>query len=69
MQYPIEDEIAQAFSTSLYSHLAQRESFGQAVQACRRELSEAEDADPRLIGMPMLYVSSEIPLLEEGNDA
>jgi CHAT domain len=63
MQYPILNTTAKAFSTRLYRELAARASFGRAVQTCRRALADTDDGDPRLIGMPMLYLSSAAPLL------
>jgi hypothetical protein len=59
MQYPIRNDTAKLFSTTLYAQLAAGRPLDEAVQGCREVLS----AQPRLLGLPVLYQYRADPLL------
>ena len=59
MQYPIRNDTAQLFSTTLYAQLATGRPLDEAVQGCREVLS----TKPRLLGLPVLYQNRADPLL------
>lgn len=59
MQYPIQNATATLFSTTFYAQLGAGRPLDEAVQHCRRVLS----AQPRLLGLPVLYQYRADPLL------
>jgi CHAT domain-containing protein len=62
MQYAVTNSTAVAFSTAMYAALAQGRSLDEAVQDARRAIW-VRTADPRLIGVPMIYQRTAQPLL------
>ena len=63
MQYPIRNDTASRFSTTLYTKLAGGAQLDEAVQTCRDELAGESGKDPRLIGVPVLYQHRADPVL------
>jgi hypothetical protein len=62
MQYPVTNEQAIAFSSSLYDALAKGQYLDEAVQTARDQLWKTFK-DPRLLGVPMVYQRNAAPLL------
>ncbi|MEV6268214.1 CHAT domain-containing protein [Kribbella sp. NPDC051936] len=62
MQYPVTNETATNFSTRFYHELAQRQPPDVAVQAARAHIATTDNS-VRLIGVPVVYLHSDAPLL------
>jgi len=58
MQYAVTNRMAVAFSQGFYRGLADRLPLDEAVQAGRRSLSVHYERDPRLLGIPVVYLNS-----------
>jgi hypothetical protein len=58
MQYAVTNRMAVAFSQGFYRGLADRLPLDEAVQAGRRSLSVHYEGDPRLLGIPVVYLNS-----------
>jgi len=64
MQYAVTNETAISFSTSLYERLADGLDLDTAVQESRsRVRRESTPPDPRLLGIPVVYLQNRTPLL------
>lgn len=64
MQYAVTNETAISFSISLYERLAEGVDLDAAVQASRSRIRlESIPPDPRLVGIPVVYLQSRTPLL------
>ena len=64
MQYAVTNETAISFSTSLYERLADGIDLDAAVQASRSRIRlESIPPDPRLLGIPVVYLQNRTPLL------
>jgi CHAT domain-containing protein len=64
MQYAVTNETAISFSTSLYERLADGVDLDTAVQASRSQIRlESIPPDPRLLGIPVVYLQNRTPLL------
>ena len=66
MQYPVAPETAESFSIDLYEQLGRGVRLDVAVQSGRRHLVEAVDSDPRLVGVPMAFLSHSEPFPRQG---
>jgi hypothetical protein len=64
MQYPVTNDTASDFSTSFYRQVARGIPLDEAVQECRWLISAELDRDPRLVGVPVVYLHSREALLE-----
>lgn len=62
MQYPVTNETAIEFSTTLYRSLARGAFLDEAVQDARRTMWQ-EHHDAKLLGVPMIYQRDAQPLL------
>ena len=58
MQYAVTNRMALAFSQGFYQGLAKRRPLDEAVQAGRRSLAVHYESDPRLLGIPVVYLNS-----------
>ena len=58
MQYAVTNRMALAFSKGFYQGLAERLPLDEAVQAGRWKLAVYEESDPRLPGIPVVYLNS-----------
>jgi hypothetical protein len=67
MQYPVTNETAIRFSTSLYRSIGDGADLGTAVQAAREEIYWAR-RDPRLLGVPVVYSQQSGRLFTSGGD-
>jgi hypothetical protein len=65
MQYAILSSHAETFSTTLYERLVNGDQLDVAVQACRDVLAAAYPKEPRLVGVPMVYLRNAEPLLAD----
>jgi hypothetical protein len=66
MQYAVTNETAIDFSTSLYGQLASGVDLDTAVQVSRSRISrEPIPPDPRLLGIPVVYLQNRTALLAE----
>jgi len=66
MQYAVTNETAISFSTSLYKQLASGVDLDTAVQVSRSRISrEPIPPDPRLLGIPVVYLQNRMALLAE----
>lgn len=64
MQYAVTNETAIAFSTCLYERLADGVDLDAAVQDARALISlESRPPDPRLLGIPVVYLQNRTPLV------
>jgi len=64
MQYAVTNETAISFSTALYERLADGLDLDAAVQASRSRIRlESIPPDPRLLGIPVVYLQNRTPLL------
>jgi hypothetical protein len=63
MQYPVTNSTAIAFSTSLYKELAGGADLDTAVQVSRSRISSDVPPDPRLLGIPVVYLQNRTALL------
>jgi hypothetical protein len=64
MQYPVTNETAILFSTCLYDQLAGTADLDTAAQEARWKILRFSDpADPRLVGVPVVYLQNEHALL------
>jgi CHAT domain len=65
MQYAVTNETAVSFSTSLYDRLADGVDLDTAVQEARSQISRGSvPPDPRLLGIPVVYLQNRTPLLQ-----
>ncbi|HST47533.1 CHAT domain-containing protein [Jatrophihabitans sp.] len=65
MQYPVTNETAILFSTCLYDQLARGADLDTAAQEARWKILRFSDpADPRLVGVPVVYLQNEHALLD-----
>ncbi len=65
MQYAVTNETAISFSTSLYERLADGADLDTAVQESRSRISrESIPPDPRLRGIPVVYLQNRTPLFQ-----
>jgi hypothetical protein len=65
MQYAVTNETAISFSTSLYHQLASGADLDTAVQVSRSRISgEQVPPDPRLLGIPVVYLQNRTALLD-----
>lgn len=62
MQYPLTNETANLFSTTLYDALAREQYLDEAVQTARHAIWDA-NRDARLLGVPMIYQQNAAALL------
>ncbi|HYU83901.1 MAG TPA: CHAT domain-containing protein, partial [Kribbellaceae bacterium] len=62
MQYPVTNRAAIAFSTAFYRELAAHGTVDLAAQQARRELAGPELGDPRLVGIPVIYLHNDTSL-------
>jgi CHAT domain len=58
MQYAVTNATAIAFSSAFYAEVAAGRALDEAVQACRWRISSRHDRDPRLLGVPVVYLHS-----------
>jgi len=58
MQYAVTNRMALAFSKGFYRGLAEGLPLDEAVQAGRRGLAVHYESDPRLMGIPVVYLNS-----------
>jgi CHAT domain-containing protein len=63
MQYPVTNSTATAFSNSLYESLAAGDTVDTAAQEARFRIS---GDDPRLLGVPVVYLQNKTALLHSG---
>ena len=64
MQYPVRNSTATQFSVELYEQLAQGKRIDEAAQAARwRIRTSSPDRSARLLGIPVVYAQSDVPLL------
>jgi CHAT domain-containing protein len=63
MQYAVTNRTAIAFSTGFYRGLTAGLPLDEAVQAGRRSLGVLYERDPRLLGIPVVYLHSREALL------
>lgn len=65
MQYPVTNETATAFSVSLFKELAAGSELDRAVQEARWQIGTfgLDDVDPKLVGVPVIYLQSSNPLI------
>ncbi|WP_250003470.1 CHAT domain-containing protein [Actinoplanes sp. M2I2] len=70
MQYAITPESAAAFSTEFYAGIAVGAPVDAAVQRGRRLIASAltTDNDPRLLGVPLVYLQNNYGALTTGGD-
>jgi hypothetical protein len=70
MQYAVAPEIAAAFSTQFYAGLVDGMPVDGAVQRGRRFIASAQttDNDPRLLGVPLVYLQNNYGALTSGGD-
>ncbi|WP_328993684.1 CHAT domain-containing protein [Kribbella sp. NBC_01245] len=64
MQYPVTNNTATSFSTTFYRELARRQPPDVAVQTARSVIA-APEIGAGLIGVPVVYLHSDDPLLAE----
>jgi hypothetical protein len=68
MQYPVTNDTAIDFSTTLYRLLADGMDLDAAVQEARWSMTRLQVApDPRLLGIPVIYLQSRSALLGGGH--
>ncbi|MGB3438399.1 MAG: CHAT domain-containing protein [Actinophytocola sp.] len=65
MQYPVRNSAATAFSSGLYEALAAGDDIDTAAQEARFQIS---GTDPRLLGVPVVYLQSKTALLRSRTD-
>jgi hypothetical protein len=58
MQYAVTNRMALSFSEGFYRGLARGLPLDEAVQAGRRSLAVHYESDPRLLGIPVVYLNS-----------
>lgn len=63
MQYAVTNQTALAFSKGFYQGLVGGLPLDEAVQAGRRSLAVHYESDPRLLGIPVVYLNSRDALL------
>lgn len=65
MHYPVTNDTATAFSVRLYQELAKGADLDTAVQEARWHISNfgQDEIDPKLVGVPVIYLQSRNPLL------
>ena len=63
MQYAVTNATAIAFCTAFYAHVEAGRPLDEAVQECRWRISGRNGADPRLLGVPVVYLHSRDALL------
>jgi CHAT domain-containing protein len=63
MQYAVTNRTANAFSKGFYRGLAAGLPLDEAVQSGRRTLAVHYESDPRLLGIPVVYLYSRDALL------
>jgi hypothetical protein len=68
MQYAVTNGTATAFSTGLYDGLGRGLPVDEAVQAGRQRLFSRFDADPSLLGVPVVYLRNRQPVLLAATD-
>jgi hypothetical protein len=63
MQYAVTNDTATDFSREFYTQLAARSTVDEAVQGSRLHIGARSGQDPRLLGIPVIYLHSRAPLL------
>jgi hypothetical protein len=71
MQYAVTNRVAIDFSTTFYRHLANGSAVDEAVQEGRWRITRSSSTnvdDPRLLGVPLIYLYSRDAIMSTGGD-